>query len=231
MVTSAVPPPERGPLQERSRVRRDALLRAAMALIAEGGVRAVTHRAVAARAEVPLAATTYYFASIQQLTEEALRRHVTERVGELTDLAGQAAAGSRTAEEVAQRFVAVLQSRDRDATIAQFEVFLEAARNPALQPSVAAAIDAFEQLARLTLTGLGARRPGQAAAAFVAMINGFALGSLTRHRPPEADAADLLAAMRALFIFHIMDDSELTQWNARLSQPASGPLPSAGREG
>ena len=56
MVTSAAPS------QRRSRARREALLRAAVALLAEGGVRAVTHRAVADRAGVPLAATTYYFA-------------------------------------------------------------------------------------------------------------------------------------------------------------------------
>ncbi|HEY2574827.1 MAG TPA: TetR family transcriptional regulator [Streptosporangiaceae bacterium] len=219
MVTSALPPQDREPLQERSRVRRDALLRAAVALIAEGGVRAVTHRAVAARAQVPLAATTYYFESIQQLTEEALRRHVTERVGELNKLAEAAANGSRTAEQVARRFVKALLARDRDSTIAQFEVFLEAARNPALQQSVAEALDTFERLAYLTVTALGARRPAQAAAALVAVVNGFLLNGLARRRPPQADAEDLLEAMRALFIFQIMDDGELGRWTDRLNQP------------
>jgi TetR/AcrR family transcriptional regulator, regulator of biofilm formation and stress response len=215
---------ERNPSQERSRARRDALLRAAVELIAEGGVRAVTHRAVAGRARVPLAATTYYFESIQHLTEEALRRHVTERVRELNKLAEAAANGSRTADQVARRFVTALLARDRDATIAQFEVFLEAARNPALRESVTEALDTFEQLAYLTLSGLGARRPVQAAAAFVAVVNGFALNGLARPRPPEDDAADLLEAMRALFIFQIMDDGELARWNDQLNQPIGEPL-------
>jgi DNA-binding transcriptional regulator YbjK len=219
-------PQEREPLQERSRVRRDALLRAAVALIAEEGVRAVTHRAVAARARVPLAATTYYFESIQQLTEEALRRHVTDRIGELNKLAEAAASGSRTAEQVARRFVRALLARDRDSTIAQFEVFLEAARNPALQESVTEAIDAFEQLAYVTVSALGARRPAQAAAAFVAVVNGFLLNGLARPRPAEADADDLLEAMRALFIFQIMDDGELGRWNDQLNQPINDPIPS-----
>lgn len=219
MVTSAVPPQDREPLQERSRIRRDSLLRAAVALIAEGGVRAVTHRAVAARAQVPLAATTYYFESIQQLTEEALRRHVTERVSELNKLADAAASGSRTAEQVARRFVKALLARDRDSTIAQFEVFLEAARNPALRQSVTEALDTFERLAYATLATLGARRPAQAAGAFVAVVNGFLLNGLARSRPPQADAEDLLEAMRALFIFQIMDDGELGRWNDRLNRP------------
>src|SRR5579863_5372227 len=221
MVTSAVPPQDREPLQERSRIRRDALVRAAVALIAEGGVRSVTHRAVAARAQVPLAATTYYFESIQQLTEEALRRHVAERVSELTKLAEAAADGSRTAEQVARRFVKALLARDRDSTIAQFEVFLEAARNPALQHSVTEALDTFERLAYVTLAALGARRPAQAAGAFVAMVNGLA-----RPRPLQADTQDLLEAMRALFIFQIMDDGELHRWNDQLNRPVDGqPLP------
>jgi DNA-binding transcriptional regulator YbjK len=213
MVTSA------GPTQERSRARREALLRAAVALLAEGGVRAVTHRAVADRARVPLAATTYYFASIQQLTEEALRLHVTERVAELQELAESAATGSRTAGQVAGRFVEALLARDRDATIAQFEVYLEAARNPALRQCVAESLDAFERLAYVALSALGARRPAEAAAAFVAVINGFALSGLARPRSPEAEGAALLDTMRSLFIIQIMDDDEVARWSRRLDEP------------
>ena len=180
-------------------------------------------RAVLAdRAGVPLAATTYYFASIRQLTEEALRLHVGERVSDLQGLAESAAAGSRTAEQVAERFVAALLARDRDATIAQFEVYLEAARNPALRQCVADALDAFESLARAALTALGARRPSEAAAAFVAVINGFALNGLARPRPPEADGAALLATMRSLFITQIMDDDDAARWLARLREPVTG---------
>jgi DNA-binding transcriptional regulator YbjK len=215
MVT-AVPPS-----QQRSRARREALLRAAVALLAEGGARAVTHRAVAARARVPLGATTYYFESIQHLTEEALRLHVTERVTELHALAESATTGSRTAEQVAERFVEALLARDRDATIAQFEVYLEAARNPALQQTVADALDAFERLACFALSALGARRPAEAAAAFVAVINGFALNGLARPGSAEADGAALLSSLRALFIMQIMDDDETARWAERLRAPVS----------
>jgi len=185
-------------------------------------------RAVLAdRAGVPLAATTYYFASIRQLTEEALRLHVGERVSDLQGLAESAATGSRTADKVAERFVAALLARDRDATIAQFEVYLEAARNPALRQCAADALDAFESLARTALTALGARRPAEAAAAFVAVINGFALNGLARPRPPEADGAAPLATMRSLFISQIMDDDEAARWLVRLREPVTGLSPSS----
>jgi DNA-binding transcriptional regulator YbjK len=209
--------------QDRSRARRDALVRAAVALLAEGGVRAITHRAVATRADVPLAATTYYFESIQHLTEEALRVHVEERIAELQSLAAAAASGSRSADEVAQRFVSALLARDRAATIAQFEVYLEAARNPAFQQTVAEALDAFEDLARATLVALDARQPAHAASAFVAVINGFALNSLARPRPAEIESAALLDAMRALFIRYVMDDDELARWHDRLRKPLDQP--------
>src|ERR1700716_2614034 len=118
------------PAQARSRRRRDALLTAALELIAEGGARAVTHRAVAARAGLPAATTTYFFDSIQQLVEAALRRHVADRVRDLQGLAAEAMKGGDSAEAVAWRFAASLAERSREATIAQFEVYLEAARNP-----------------------------------------------------------------------------------------------------
>lgn len=47
--------------RQGSEQRRQAILDAAMRLIVRDGVRAVRHRAVAAEAQVPLSATTYYF--------------------------------------------------------------------------------------------------------------------------------------------------------------------------
>jgi len=50
---------------------RQAILEATLEVIAEGGVRAVTHRAVAARAEVNLSLTTYYFSDIFDMVSSA----------------------------------------------------------------------------------------------------------------------------------------------------------------
>ena len=64
---------------------RDELLAATIELFAEGGSRAVTHRAVARRAGLPPATTTYYFASIEDLLREALSEHMKQW---MTDLEG-----------------------------------------------------------------------------------------------------------------------------------------------
>jgi DNA-binding transcriptional regulator YbjK len=218
-MSSPTSPNTSSPTQERSRARRDALLRAAIELLAEGGARAVTHRAVASRAGVPVAATTYYFETIGKLTEEALRLHVDERVHELRELVTAAAIGGRSVTQIAERFINALISRDSDAIIAQFEVYLEAARNPALRECVAEAIDASEQLAFITLTALGARRPAEVAAGFVAVVNGFALTRLARPRAIEVDAKAMLETLRAVFMVQIMDDDTLDGLRARLDQP------------
>ncbi|TVQ39191.1 MAG: TetR family transcriptional regulator [Wenzhouxiangella sp.] len=57
--------------QRRGQRTRQAILDATLEVIAEGGVRAVTHRAVAARADVNLSLTTYYFNDIFDMVSSA----------------------------------------------------------------------------------------------------------------------------------------------------------------
>ncbi|GGS65712.1 TetR/AcrR family transcriptional regulator [Nonomuraea spiralis] len=65
------PDPTQEPAQERGRRRRATLLDAAVTLLTENGFTALTHRAVAQHAHLPLAATTYYFTSRDHLQAEA----------------------------------------------------------------------------------------------------------------------------------------------------------------
>ncbi|MEV7618976.1 TetR family transcriptional regulator [Microbacterium sp. NPDC089321] len=58
--------------------RRHEIVVAAAELIVEVGVSAVTHRMIAARAGVPLGATTQHFATLDDLRSEALHHLVTE---------------------------------------------------------------------------------------------------------------------------------------------------------
>ena len=56
----------------RGERRRQAILDATLTLVGRLGAGAITHRAVAEEAGVPLAATTYYFSSKSDLVREAL---------------------------------------------------------------------------------------------------------------------------------------------------------------
>lgn len=77
MTTASTPKGER---------RRRALVEAAAELLTEGGFDAVRHRAVAERAGLPLASTTYYFDSLDDLIAAA-----TEHCGRTELAAGQSA--------------------------------------------------------------------------------------------------------------------------------------------
>lgn len=56
-----------------SRQRQRDILEATLRLIATDGIRAVRHRAIAKEANVPLAATTYYFKDINDLISDAFQ--------------------------------------------------------------------------------------------------------------------------------------------------------------
>jgi DNA-binding transcriptional regulator YbjK len=215
---------KQSPRQERSRQRREALLRATIQLLGETGAKSVTHRAVAERAGVPLASTTYYFESVHQLIEEALKLHVTERVAELQGMAAVAlGAAGASAQDIAERLAGVLVSAPGPILAAQYQMYLEAGRNPVLQPAVAEALAAFEGLAASVLATLGARDPAGAAVAFVALLDGFALHRLARPGDPEREAAALFAAMRALFLEQVMDADDRDALHDRLRRPLGLP--------
>ena len=208
------------PRQDRSRRRREALLRAAIELLGETGAKSVTHRAVAERAGVPLASTTYYFRSVHELIEEALKFHVAERVAELEGLAEVAlGATAASVNQIAQRMAEVLVAAPTPILVAQYQMYLEAGRSPALQPAASEAFAAFEGLITRILVALGAREPQAAAEAFFALFDGFALHRLARPRDPEQEAAVLFAAMRALFLEQIMDAAARDELHDRLGQP------------
>jgi DNA-binding transcriptional regulator YbjK len=213
------------PRQDRSRRRREALLRATIELLGETGAKSVTHRAVADRAGVPLASTTYYFRSVRELVEEALKLHVSERVAQLQGMAA-AALGTpgASASDIAGRLAEVLVAAPTPILVAQYQMYLDAGRNPALQPAVAEALSAFEGLAASMLAALGARDPAGAAEAFVALFDGFALHRLARPRDPDREAAALFAAMRALFLEQVMEAEVRNALHDRLRQPLE-PVP------
>lgn len=66
--------------------RRRAILTAAAEIVIERGASALTHRAIAARAQVPLGSTTQHFASIDELREAALEQLASEIDQELDEL-------------------------------------------------------------------------------------------------------------------------------------------------
>lgn len=177
--------------------RRAALLDAAIALIGEQGMGAVTHRAVAAKAGLPAATTSYFFASIDELMIEAMR-HVAATITRQIQTVTETIADTELEPQAAiDQLVAVLLAEPEAATLAQFETYLQAARQPELRDEVAGVLDAFEELARVTFETLGAPLPVGGARAIVALADGFALHRLGARRDQQHTEA-LKSALRIL---------------------------------
>jgi DNA-binding transcriptional regulator YbjK len=61
-----------------SEQRRRLILEASLRIVVREGVRGIRHRAVAKEADVPLAATTYYFKDIQELINDTFTLHAEQ---------------------------------------------------------------------------------------------------------------------------------------------------------
>lgn len=195
--------------------RREALLRATVEVAAERGTAGITHRAVTERAGLPLATVSYFFSSIDELAEEALRTFTEAETATQVGLAEQLADARTTPDEVAQAFVAVAAPRLPE-TLAMFEAYLHAARKPEIRARVAAALDSLRAIAAAAIRAAGAPDPDAAAPAFTALANGFALHQLAV--PDSVSPETVHAASRALFLGYLLDNGH-TDLALRLANP------------
>jgi DNA-binding transcriptional regulator YbjK len=115
--------------------RRYALVSAAADLLCEGGFDAVRHRAVARRAGLPLASTTYYFSSLDDLIAKAVE-HAGAREAE--QLKSRVSRRRRGAESTADVLVDLLVGeanglRVTEQLISRYERYIACARQPGLR--------------------------------------------------------------------------------------------------
>ncbi|MGY1808629.1 TetR/AcrR family transcriptional regulator [Blastococcus sp. SYSU D00669] len=112
--------------------RRDRLVDVALEVIAEHGVAAASHRAIARAADVPLGSLTYHFSSLADLLAAAFTRHVdvvAERFDERMRTAPDRAAAF---ESLVEHVAGDLVGSQRELVLA-VELYVAAARDPALR--------------------------------------------------------------------------------------------------
>jgi DNA-binding transcriptional regulator YbjK len=152
-VTAAVTP--------KGERRRSALISAAADLLREGGFDAVRHRAVARRAGLPLASTTYYFSSLDDLLVHAIEYTGTLELAQLQARLGRISRRRRGVESTAEVLVDVLlgdgPSRAiSEQLISRYERYIACARQPWLRDvqrrlrreRTAAVVEALERSGR-----------------------------------------------------------------------------------
>jgi DNA-binding transcriptional regulator YbjK len=129
-VTAAVTP--------KGERRRYALVSAAAELLCEGGFDAVRHRAVAQRAGLPLASTTYYFSSLDDLIAKAVEHVGSREVEQLHTQVEGLPRRKRGAESTADVLVDLLVgagpgTRASEQLISRYERYIACARQPSLR--------------------------------------------------------------------------------------------------
>jgi DNA-binding transcriptional regulator YbjK len=151
-------------------------------VIGRHGADAVTHRAVAAEAGLPLSATTYWFSSRDELLEESLRLAAREEVERLERLVVNLAPRELSIAEWAEAVAAELAgdvARDRGRHVALAELALEAGRRPKLRDEVQRWHEAHLRLAELGLRAAGSDEPEADAPIVVATLSGFVMAQLS----------------------------------------------------
>lgn len=161
--------------------RRSALADTAITVLAERGLKGLTHRAVDTAAGEPAGTTSRYFR-----TREALLQGVAEQcAGRLAGQLENAAIdniGTLSMEELLDRLTLLVDqgmTANRARTLAMMELFLEGTRSAEVRPLLAAALDTVLPVLRALLEAAGLRPTGRDVASLYSTINGVVLTLLT----------------------------------------------------
>jgi AcrR family transcriptional regulator len=128
---------------------REALLAAAVRVVAERGLRNLTYRAVAEEAGVTHGLVTYHFGTREALLAEALRYSLHRSVPGLSD-----APGSGRIESLFTGLTDLVES-EPDTQAFQYELILESRRNPTMRPHVRELYDGYREALRAELAAAG----------------------------------------------------------------------------
>ncbi|MEU1344272.1 TetR/AcrR family transcriptional regulator [Streptomyces sp. NPDC090075] len=173
---------------------RDALLAAAVSVVAQGGLRKLTYRSVAAEAGVTHGLVAHHFGSRDTLLEEALRWCVTRSI----DTSSLVPASGRLEDFAAT--LADFIAADPDVQAFQYELKLESNRRPELRRHVDTLYDAYRDAVREALACFDV--PEEMTEIVFAALEGLVFHQVTSDGPARTkegiDALRrLLAAYRA----------------------------------
>jgi DNA-binding transcriptional regulator YbjK len=178
--------------------RRHELVTAAAALLRSGGFDAVRHRAVAEKAGLPLASTTYYFRSLEELVTAAVERTSRDELAEVRDQLDAMGDGSLGTEDLVELVLDQLlgpESREGglDAVLLRYERLVGAGRRPYLAPLMRELREELDAL--LAEIFVRAGRPIDAVALrdLVSLVDGAVVSALIEADPdPRAAGREVL---------------------------------------
>jgi DNA-binding transcriptional regulator YbjK len=180
----------RKPRAEESVDRREALLEAAIRVVAQQGMRGLTHRAVEVEAGVPHGSTTYYFGTRRDLLV-ALMTYMRER-------------GQRAMEPIVQGLTLSLADRSKpvdldgiaealvafidnssEIELARYELQVTAARDPEMKQLMTENCDVFREMCLPIVIACGSQDPERDSHVVQAAVDGWMFDRLTHSHPHD----------------------------------------------
>lgn len=166
--------------------RRHELIAAAAALLRSGGFDAVRHRAVAEQAGLPLASTTYYFESLDDLVLAAVERTSRDELRE-----------QQRGDPVESVLDLLLGPESRsgglDAVLLRYERLVGAGRRPYLAPLMRELRVELDELLADILARAGHPLDEVALRDIVSLVDGAVISALIEADPdPRAAAREVL---------------------------------------
>ncbi|MDX3779284.1 TetR/AcrR family transcriptional regulator [Streptomyces europaeiscabiei] len=170
---------------------REALLNAAVHVVARGGLRRLTYRAVAEKAEVTHGLVVHHFGSRDALVEEALAHTIRTSLD-----TSSLEPGTGKVADFSTRLSAMVTA-DPDTQAFQYELLLESRRRPELLPQIRELYDEYFDAARRELGRILPAGADKALSRLVfAALDGLVLHQLVLGEPAVTDAA--LEELRSL---------------------------------
>ena len=169
-------------IASRQTGRREKILDATLALIAEGGVDSVSHRRVAEAARVPLGSTTYYFESREHLLREAFGHYLNQAKALHADVLNDRPMAS-TDDLVAYLIdLTEREFEDQSLLLAEYELTLFAARDEVIAEQLHHWDGGMVGDIASAMRKLGATAPRDAAWTVLHLMRGYELDCLTRRK-------------------------------------------------
>ncbi|RFU82435.1 TetR family transcriptional regulator [Streptomyces triticagri] len=147
--------------------RRQRIIDAAIRVVGRAGIAGLSHRSVAAEADVPLGSTTYHFKNLDDLMVAALRQ-TNEGFAKAVRSQGAFEDPRRDLAEELALVTGAWLGGERASTELEYELYLAALRRPALRPVAAEWCTELSDL-------LARRTDPTTACALVALVDGICL--------------------------------------------------------
>lgn len=193
MTTASTPKGER---------RRAALVDAGSQLLVEGGFDAVRHRAVAERAGLPLASTTYYFSSLDDLVTAVVEHQGRQELERGRRQLDELATRHRGIDTVVELMIDMLLGSKRDDiaadaefVLSRYERLVATGRRPYLRPLMNTLGAELRSLLSEIMSRSGMPVSETELERLIALVDGAVVNALIEIAPdPRSAAATMLRA-------------------------------------